>query len=303
MPKSAVRSLVVAQPSVSAVVLTYNRKDLLEECLTALRGQTRSPDRVTVVDNHSSDGTAAFVRAHFPEVDLLALPTNEHCAGGYHEGIRSAHAAGADWIWLLDDDAIASPDALEQLTAALDDLGSLPPPLLLAGKVIWNDGRLHPMNVPGFEREDAELYVDASGRRLLPIRSSTFVSLFVSREAVDRYGLPHKSYVIYGDDIEYTARILQRESGYLVPASVVHHKTKTPRTASVSSGDRFYYHVRNLLYMMRGPVWTRTEKLSLAGSLVATTLAYLRHNSFRRQQLLVVLRGVCDGLRRGALRG
>ncbi len=83
---------------VFAVVVTYNRRPLLEECLQALGAQERPVDRVLVVDNASTDGTAAFVRNEHPEVQLLALAENEGGAGGFHEGLKAAHAAGADWI-------------------------------------------------------------------------------------------------------------------------------------------------------------------------------------------------------------
>lgn len=119
---------------VCAIVVTYNRKELLRECLAALAAQTRPPDRVLVVDNASSDGTQAMVEAEYEEVELLALPTNQGGAGGFHEGMKRAHVDGAEWLWLMDDDTIPRPDALAELLAAPARLGSLP--TLLASKVV-----------------------------------------------------------------------------------------------------------------------------------------------------------------------
>src|SRR5947208_2050021 len=59
-----------ADEDVCAVVVTFNRRELLRECLLALREQTRRPQRVIVVDNASTDGTPELVRAEFPEVEL-----------------------------------------------------------------------------------------------------------------------------------------------------------------------------------------------------------------------------------------
>ena len=68
-------------PKVIAVVVTYNRRDLLLESLAAVLGQTRAPDKVIVVDNASEDGTAAAVRGQFPSVHLAELRRNSGGAG------------------------------------------------------------------------------------------------------------------------------------------------------------------------------------------------------------------------------
>ena len=71
------------QPRVAAVVVTYNRRDLLLESLAAVRGQTRPPDEVIVVDNASADDTAAAVRKHYPAAQLAELSRNTGGAGGF----------------------------------------------------------------------------------------------------------------------------------------------------------------------------------------------------------------------------
>ncbi len=278
--------------------MTYNRRALLVEALSALHAQTRPLDHIVVVDNASTDGTADMVRARYPEVDLLALPDNQGGAGGFHAGLRYAHDAGADWAWLMDDDTIAQPDALEELLRAPLRLGEgLPAPALLVSTVLWTDGTPHPMNLPGFIRDDVARFVDCAACRVLPIRAATFVSLLVHRSAIDTHGLPFKHYFIWSDDIEYTARITRERAGYLVPQSIVVHKTETPYTAVTSSGGRFYFHVRNTLYMLRGKAWRPAEKLSLSWYLLSTTLAYLRVNGFARESVATVARGLRDGVR------
>lgn len=282
-----------------AVVVTYNRLPLLRECLSALARQTRRLDAVLVVDNASTDGTADAVRREFPWAHLDPLATNQGGAGGFHEGLRLAHEQGADWIWLMDDDTIAAPDALEQLLAAPRVVEAMRP-ALLASRVVWDDGHLHPMNAPGFERDDVAVVVAGCEVGLMPLRTATFVSLLVHRRAIDRHGLPFKHYFIWSDDIEYTARILRHEAGYVVPTSVVHHKTRTPHTAVSTSGDRFYYHVRNTLFMMRGTAWSKREKLTLVWIIISTTRAYLRDHRWSLRNVRVVARGLRDGLQPGA---
>jgi rhamnopyranosyl-N-acetylglucosaminyl-diphospho-decaprenol beta-1,3/1,4-galactofuranosyltransferase len=213
--------------------------------------------------------------------------------------MRAAQARGYDWIWLMDDDTIPTPSCLQALLEAADRLpGS--DPALLSSKVVWTDGNLHPMNCPGFERERTEAVVRASELGLMPLRTATFVSLLVSRQAIDAVGLPLRRYFLWSDDIEYTARILRSAPGYLVPASVAVHKTQQPHTAVSTTGDRFYFHVRNTLYMLRGPAWAPREKPSVLFGLIVSVVDYLRFNRFAPRTFPIVLRGLRDGLKPGA---
>jgi GT2 family glycosyltransferase len=289
----------VTAPRVTAVVVTRDRLALLRECLAALRAQTRAPDEVLVVDNASSDGTPEAVREEFGEVRLLRLERNEGATGGFHEGLRAARAGRPDWIWLLDDDSIARPDALEHLLAAPARVAEagLPEPALLSSRVDWRDGRPHPMNMPIVRRRDVPGLVAAAAAGLVPERTATWVSLLVRADAVDRHGLPQKAFFFQADDIDYTARILRSEHGYLVPESVVEHRTKTAHDAVHGGGDRFYFHVRNTLWMLRGDAWEPREKPALAWVLLRDARAYARVAG-PRKAATDVLRALRDGLGR-----
>ena len=85
-----------------------------------MHAQSRDPDAVIVVDNASTDGTAAAVRAQFPAVHLAELTSNSGGAGGFAYGMALALAGGADLIWLMDDDTVPEPGALRALLAARD---------------------------------------------------------------------------------------------------------------------------------------------------------------------------------------
>ncbi|MDQ3643982.1 MAG: glycosyltransferase [Actinomycetota bacterium] len=282
------------------MVVTRDRRDLLEECLRAVLAQTQPPARVVVVDNVSSDGTPEMVRERFPGVDLVVLDRNDGAAGGFHEGISAGMHRGGDWLWLMDDDTIPAPDALEQLLRPLDDLDGLPEPSLLASKVVWTDGTLHPKNLPWARLDESsiETFVSAADRRLVLLRVASWVSILVSRRAVEEHGLPLKHYFIWGEDGEWTARLLKHATGYMVPASVVHHKT--PRKVSVhrEGSDQYYFEVRNKLYQLRGDSWFGREKIHLSLSMIMGAGQYLVRERFRPRALTLLLRAVLDGLRR-----
>ena len=277
-----------------AIVVTFNRRDLLAECLQALAEQTLAVDEIIVVDNASTDGTAEMVRERFPQARLEALAENRGGAGGFHHGLGLAHELGHEWLWLMDDDTIPAPGALAALH---DGIGRAPKrPAMVSSQVQWTDGTLHPMNYPHPRWRSAADLVEAADHGLVLIRSNTFVSLLVARETVDRWGLPQAEYFIWDEDTEYTTRALRHCPGYLVPESVVVHKTQRPYTAIEDTSGRFYYHVRNTLLLLRGSAFAPAERLAFARLYLSSLKRYLRRNRWSPEALRLVVRGVLHGL-------
>jgi GT2 family glycosyltransferase len=280
---------------IAAVVVTYDRKDLLRECLRAVLAQTRPVDELIVVDNGSRDGTAAMLREEFPQARVVTLTVNEGASGGFYAGMDAAK--DREWAWVLDDDTIARPDSLERLLAALDRVPPGPPPVILASRVDWSDGHPHPMNVPIVERRDAAAMVEAIDARLLPVRATTWVSVLIAGAALRRYGLPVRGYFFQADDIEHTARSLRYERGYMVADSVVEHRTRQPHSAVTDASlEKLYYANRNSVHMLRGEAWATSEKPFIAYGIARSSIEYVRaHRS--RESLVTMLRAVRDGFR------
>ncbi|MFC9973733.1 glycosyltransferase [Spirillospora sp. NPDC127200] len=258
-------------PAVTAVVVTYNRRDLLVQALSALLGQTRSPDRIIVVDNASHDGTARLVRERFPQVDLLELPRNVGGAGGFGAGAARALDTGADLIWLLDDDTVPEPGALAALLDARErGTAADGPPVLVASRVVWTDGRDHPMNTPRAKPgTGAAEWAAARAAGCVPIRSASFVSVLVDAGAVRERGLPVADYFLWNDDFEFTTRLLRGRRGLLCPDSLVVHKTRVFGGTETDPGDRFFYEVRNKIWLFTAsPGLAPAERVLYAGSTV-----------------------------------
>ena len=286
-------------PRVVAALVTRDRRDLLRQSLAGVAGQTRPPDGVVVVDNASGDSTPAMLAEEFPDVRVVALPANVGSAGGYHEAIAAGCGEGADWLWLLDDDTVARPDALAELLGALDELDGTSPPSLLASRVEWRDGEPHPMNRPTIRRRDPQELAAAVRRGFLPLRATTFVSLLISRDAVERAGLPLRHFFFQVDDIEYTARILRGTRGYFVPRSVVEHRTPSKHT-SIGDDRRFYHHARNTVFMLRGDAWAPEEKPALAWSLARSAVEYLGARRMTPASVRTLVTALAAGLARRA---
>lgn len=244
--------------NVSAVVVTYNRKELLQECIEALRNQTHLVEQIIVVNNSSTDGTTEWLQTQ-QDLQVVTQP-NRGGAWGFYTGIKTAYRQGAEWIWLMDDDTIPAPDALEQLAVAAAKLEQAGAPFhFFVSKAVWTDGTPHLMNIP---QTDESALADHSAfwyekQGVLPVNFCSFVSLLVSRKAVQKAGLPVKELFIWNDDFEYTTRLRRRGfAGCYVPGSVVLHKTPTNYfsdlfTDSPANLWKHRYGVRNGLYVRR----------------------------------------------------
>jgi len=287
------------QPRVVAVIVTYNRRDLLVEALAAVHRQSRQPDAVIVVDNASTDGTPAAVRAQFPAVQLAALDANYGGAGGFAYGMAQALAEGADLIWAMDDDTVPEPGALAALLEARDRFPG-GPPAIVASRVTWTDGRAHPMNTPRAKPFASKAERSAASEAgCLPIRSASFVSILVEAVECRRRGLPWADFFLWNDDFEFTTRLLRGRSGLLCPASVVVHKTKTFGGTNVEPGERFFYEVRNKVWTLRTGSLSPAEKALYGAATLrrwARTFASSRERPALRSALV---KGLAVGLRTG----
>jgi O-antigen biosynthesis protein len=121
--------------AVSVVIPTWNARDLLEKYLGTVVAATRfHPDcEVIVVDNASHDGTAEFVREHFPEVRLLALQENLGFGGGNNAGVAAAHN---DIVVVLNNDMRVLPDAFERL---LEGFRTSPDVFAVSAQIFFSD--------------------------------------------------------------------------------------------------------------------------------------------------------------------
>lgn len=245
-----------------AVVLTYNRKDLLKRCLDAVSAQTRPCDGIIVIDNASSDGTEQMVLdLALPDLELYVLSENVGASGGFNAGFRMAYQRGADFIWMMDDDVIPSPDALQRLVEADELLAArdIKRSFLLSG-AYTQDGLVN--NSPALDqrrnRIDYECWPATVELGVMPVSRATFVSILVPRATLTHYGVPISSMFIWGEDTEFTLRITRDAPGYLVGASKVLHLRQEGggainiRTEKSPARIRYHRHfVRNELFITR----------------------------------------------------
>ena len=124
-------------------------------------------------------------------------------------------------------------------------------PRIMASVVRWRDGRLHPMNQPVAAGGSTVGLRGGRDAGLALIRTSTFVSTMIHRDAVAEHGGPPPHYFVWLDDMEYTGRVLRDAHGYIAPESVAWHWTPQPYNTLTDARERFYYKARNHLWLLR----------------------------------------------------
>jgi GT2 family glycosyltransferase len=290
------------QTRVVAVVVTWNRRQLLEEALDALGLQTHRLHALVVVDNASTDGTEELLKER-TGLDVQRLAANTGGAGGFAVGIERALSHEPDLVWLLDDDTIPTPEAAAELVRAWEEYAdpSGRRPAVLASKVVWTDGRDHPMNTPRQKPGASRAEIDAARQvGAFPIRSASFVSIMCDARVVRERGLPVADYFLWNDDFEYSTRLIRDRVGLSVPASVVLHKTKTFGSTDADPGERFFYEVRNKVWLFTRSRGLRPGEKAVYGASTLRRWVRTFARSGDRRTLRKALRtGLRAGLRSG----
>ena len=242
---------------ITAVVVTYNRIEILKKTIESLKNQTYPCD-IMIINNASTDDTEKWV------LDYVSTNTGVHYfntgkniggAGGFNYGMRKAVEQGFEYVWIMDDDCIPNNDALENLVNAnrvLDGNYGY-----LSSVILWTDGTECKMNRQKIKKN----YYETSHllkENLIQVEQSTFVSLFIPANTIKKVGLPIKDFFIWGDDIEYTRRITVRNKlpSFMVTKSTVVHAMKENSGSSIATDsheriNRYKYAFRNEGYLYR----------------------------------------------------
>jgi rhamnopyranosyl-N-acetylglucosaminyl-diphospho-decaprenol beta-1,3/1,4-galactofuranosyltransferase len=208
--------------TVAVVVVTYNRADLLANLLDGLARLDRPADRVIVVDNASTDHTAAVLAASaLAGLQVITSPENLGGAGGFNVGVRAAYDGGFDRIWLMDDDVVPAPDCLSVLLAQPSDHADC-----LMSVRENAEGSLIELAATRFDLRNPlaikpkiasvmSTYQDrASMPERVELENVAFEGFMVRRRVIEVIGLPDPSYFIFYDDVDFALRA--RRAGFRI---------------------------------------------------------------------------------------
>ncbi|WP_182524035.1 glycosyltransferase family 2 protein [Nocardioides dongkuii] len=232
------------RPRVVAVVVTFDRLPLLQRLLARL-DEVDGLAEVLVVDNASTDGTGEWLAGlgdrdagdDKPMTPVLArtLTENRGGAGGFHDGLAWAVERGADLVWLMDDDGLPDRGCLDLLLAHRGELDFWGPVVVDEAD---QDRLVFPIRLPGGTRVVHRLDDVAAAATDGLIRDVVipFNGVLVTRELVERIGLPREEFFIWGDDHEYRLRA-ERAGGRV--ATVVGSRVLHPSVGDLGTPMAF----------------------------------------------------------------
>ncbi|MFC4784154.1 glycosyltransferase family 2 protein [Nocardioides sp. MAHUQ-72] len=225
-----------------AVVVTFNRLELLQRLVERLR-VVPEVDEVLVVDNASADGTGEWLASSAPggatgpgaRVLGRTLAENRGGAGGFHDGLAWAMERGADLAWLMDDDGLPDPDCLTTLLTRREELDFWGPVVVDEADP---DRLVFPIRLPGGTRVVHRMADVTAAATDGVIRDVVipFNGVLVTRELVERIGLPRAEFFIWGDDHEYRLRA-ERAGGRV--ATVVGARVRHPSVGELGTPMMF----------------------------------------------------------------
>ena len=204
--------------TVAVVIVTFNRADLLGRMLDGLAAQTHQPDAVYVIDNASSDHTVDMLQRLDLPLQVTHSEENLGGAGGFHLGVKLAHEAGHDRIWLMDDDVVPDPDCLavlmaqdeDCLAAIREDVGGQ-----LVEKAALDFNLRNPLAIHPKRATVDAAYADRSEMPdRVELHNVAFEGFMMRRSVIDAVGLPDASYFIFYDDVDFALRA--RRAGFTI---------------------------------------------------------------------------------------
>ena len=250
---------------ISAVIVTYNRKELLCENIKMLLCQKRAIDRILIVDNCSSDGTYELLKEcgwiDNKKFRYIRTDSNIGGAGGFYTGVKAAYEEGADWMILMDDDGKAADentlDILMNKAEEFYDKGLGDKKLFINCLVIKDDMLSFKID----NMYSVQEALDATKDGIIENAANPFNGTAVSRELVKEIGFPNKDFFIKGDEVDFKQRSFEA-GAYVATVSDARYIHPRPETFErkvlgmkvpffVEAPWKEYYAARNFTYMYK----------------------------------------------------
>ncbi|GIK39955.1 MAG: hypothetical protein BroJett011_37880 [Chloroflexota bacterium] len=260
------------QATIAAVIVTWNKRVEVLRCIESVLASTHPIQAIIVVDNASNDGTVEAIKREFGDtVHLIVNTSNKGGSGGFYDGISAALCYQTDYLWLLDNDVILSPQTLSQLLLVAQTqphVGIVGSKVYFAQapQIIWSMGArvnswLAQISVIGDKVRDEGQY-----NQLVEVDYVPMCSMLLATRVVEKIGSIDPDYFVYGDDADFCTRA--RRAGFRVlsaPASIAWHDVTL--SSQRMSPLAMYYYTRNCIhyFFKFAPAWYKpvTAVLSL----------------------------------------
>lgn len=262
------------ETKVSVIIVNYNVKYFLEQCLYSVRASVAGMDaEIFVVDNHSTDGSLDYLRPKFPEVVFIANDDNPGFAKANNQAIRQCRG---EYVLLLNPDTVIGEESLRTLCYFMDEhpaaggIGvkmldghgaflpeskrAFPSPWVSFCK-IFGLSKLFPRS-PIFARYSLP-YLDVDKQHKVDVLAGAF--MLIRHEALDKVGMLDEAFFMYGEDIDLSYRlVLGGYKNYYIPERILHYKGESTKQGDMKYIRAFYGAMLIFFkkYYPRSSMWT-----------------------------------------------
>lgn len=246
---------------VCAVIVTYNRAELLCRCVKRLLEQDYPLD-IFIYDNHSSQDTKGELEKNNLITDRVTYyyaDTNTGGSGGFHNGMKMAAEKDYDALWLMDDDGYAVND--NTLSTIVKKWETMDEKNCILNSLVVCEPETLKLSFPLNRQFDGKKVIENAENGLLKDLVSPFNGTFVPTELAQKMGFPIKEFFVYGDETEYMLRAKRNgaelytviDSVYFHPTMVVDTKKFFGRKFTVSNVPlwKTYCSSRNTIYFTK----------------------------------------------------
>jgi len=292
----------------TVIVLNFNGEHLLPACLDSLARQTGADIDTVVVDNGSSDGSAALIAQKYPWARFIALPENSGFSTANNVALRDALDRGSEYALLLNNDTFAAPDFVAQMLAVIQSdsrIAAVSPKIYFAHQpnALWYAGGDFSLwtsfnNHRGWRKEDRGQF-----DHIQKITQATGCAMLVRLRTLQEVGLLDEQFWAYVEDLDWSVRFLKK--GYrlaFAPKARLWHLDGATAVGAMGSGSkvfRQFLSTRNMVFLARKHVSWWQAPTYVFGFLFNHIAFYtglrLWHRDFRA--LWAIYRGLNQGLR------
>jgi GT2 family glycosyltransferase len=250
----------------SIIIVNYNVRDYLEQCLFSVKKACEKLScEIIVVDNSSTDGSCLMVKQSFPEVNLIRNDRNKGFAAANNQAIRIAKGR---FVLLLNPDTIVEEDAFRKCLVFMKEhpeAGSVGVKMINGkGKYLHESKRSLPTPKIAFykifgvssifprSKRFNQYYMGHLDRNETnPVEILTGAFMFIRKEALDMVGLLDESFFMYGEDIDLSYRLIKSgfKNYYYPGVTIIHYKGQSSKKGKINNIIHFYRAM--LIFLMK----------------------------------------------------
>lgn len=231
------------------VIVTYNRLELLKECIDACINQKERFYKILIVNNASTDGTNEYLQQlNYENLDIINTGSNLGGSGGFYKGIEKAREYDLDYLLLIDDDAILDISYNKKIVRYMEkneDNVCAYSGTVKTNNIIQTEHRKHLKRNFKCINSDLKEY----SKEYFDYELSTFCGLYIKMDIIRKIGLPEKDFFIWFDDTEYSLRICKYGKIRNINSTFLNHKTKIANSKGFNW--KSYYSLRNQIVIIK----------------------------------------------------